>query len=121
MQKISEKLTLAQMSKDIQALTETVHAHSRDDGEFQAKTRRTDVSIQHLLQSITNKLDQKHPDYINRNVEERLGTMEKKMEPLLEIYNGFIFGRKAVIWTSGAVGAIALIVGAVVAFIRFVK
>jgi Mg2+ and Co2+ transporter CorA len=75
--------------------------HSKEDHKFQEETRETDLHIQDTLRLILERLD----------------SMEKKMEPLLEIYNGFIFGRKALIWTAGTIGAITAIAAAV----RFFK
>lgn len=81
-------------------LQKSFDEHARHDAKFQDDTRETDLHIQDTLRLILERLD----------------SMEKKMEPLLEIYNGFVFGRKALIWTAGTVGAITALVAAIKIF-----
>lgn len=94
-------------------LKHSFEEHARHDELFQDETRKTDQSILDSLASLHNKLNPEHEDYINKHIEQELAEMKSKMEPLLEIYNGFIFGRKALIWTAGTVGAITALAAAV--------
>lgn len=87
--------------------------HARHDALFQSETGKVHQSILDSLKSLHDKLNPDHEDYINRHIETELKEMKTQMQPLIEIYNGFVFGRKALIWTAGSVGAVSVLAAAV--------
>ncbi len=86
--------------------------HTEENYKFQEETRLTDKSILDSLASIHEKIE-----LING----RLDSIETKMEPMVELYNGFVFGNKALKWLAGVIGAMVVITGAVVAVIKYLE
>ena len=75
---------------------------------------------------VTDALEKIHKSLDSVHV--RLGGMEKtledqdnKLELLMRLYNGFQFGRAAILWTAGIVGGLSVIIGSLLTLIRFVK
>lgn len=90
----------------------TFREHSDEDHKFQDDTRKTDQTIITSLDSLHEKL---------AHLGERLDSIEDKMKPILELYEGLTFGSKAVKWTSGIVLAITVIVGSGIAIVKYLK
>lgn len=90
----------------------TFHEHTQSDESFQDDTRKTDQTIITSLDSLHEKL---------AHLGERLDSIEDKMKPILELYEGLTFGSKAVKWTSGIVLAITVIVGSGIAIVKYLK
>lgn len=100
-------------------LKEAFDDHTRHDEAFQNETRKTDQSILDSLNGLHIKMEALTMQMGEQG--ERLDSIEKKMEPILELYEGLSFGGKAVKWTSGIVLAITIIVGAAVAVVKYIK
>lgn len=90
----------------------TFREHAHNDESFQDDTRKTDQTIITSLDSLHEKL---------AHLGERLDSIEDKMKPILELYEGLTFGSKAVKWTSGIVLAITVIVGSGIAIVKYLK
>lgn len=90
----------------------TFREHAQSDEAFQDDTRKTDQTIITSLDSLHEKL---------AHLGERLDSIEDKMKPILELYEGLTFGSKAVKWTSGIVLAITVIVGSGIAIVKYLK
>ncbi len=86
--------------------------HAEEDHKFQVKSTETSDAILKSLDGLHEKLGQ---------MEQRLDSIETKIEPLVELYNGFVFGNKALKWLAGVIGAILVITGAAVAMVKFLK
>lgn len=93
--------------------------HAEDDHKFQEKSTETDSKILELLYSLKEEMALLKEE-ISRHGD-RLGNIENKIEPLVELYNGFRFGDKALKWLAGVIGALVVITGAAVAVIKFLK
>lgn len=102
-------------------LKEAFEAHAKHDENFQRECRETDEHMKESLQLIMNRLDPGHEDYINRTLEGRLENVEKKTELMYTLFQGLSFGGKAILYTSSIVAGIAIIIGSIVALIRYVK
>lgn len=57
---------------------------------------------------------------LEKNMDKRFEQIDKKMEPLLEVYSGLLLGNKIVIWLAGIVGAFATIGGVIIGIWSFV-
>jgi len=90
--------------------------HAAHDEAFQTTSTATSTETSN---AILRSLEELHEKF--GHMEQRLDSIETKIEPLIEIYNGFVFGRKAVIWTAGGVGGITVITGAIVAALKYIK
>lgn len=121
MKQVSEKLTLAQISKDMHALSDQFAQHSADDRLFQEDTKNTDMSIHETLLriegrigGIEKKMDPEHDDYILRETNE-------KMDQLWTLFKGLSFAGSAIKYTAGVVAGISVIIVSLFALIRYVK
>lgn len=79
--------------------------HLKMDAHFQKELGESLVRIE-------NKLDPEHEDYILRET-------NKKVDTLMELYDGIGFSVRALKYVSGALLSLAALVGVVFAFIKF--
>lgn len=119
MDSISSKLTLEQISKDVHAFAKQCDDRAVDDLAFQAESRVTDTAIQATLErmeasllTIHAKLNPEHEDYILRET-------NKKVDVLMELYDGVGFSVRALKYVSGALLSLSLLIGVLFAFIKY--
>lgn len=119
MSDVSQKLTLDQISKDLHRVAENCDERADNDVAFRAETRKTDTGIQETLLRIESriggiemKLDPNHDEYILRET-------NKKVDILMELYDGVGFSIRALKYVSGALLSLSLLVGVVFAFIKY--
>lgn len=93
-------------------IREDFKPHAEEDHRFQVKSTETSDAILKSLEELHEKFG---------HMEQRLDSIENKMEPLIELYNGFVFGNKALKWLAGVIGALLVITGAAVAVVRYIK
>jgi len=86
--------------------------HAEEDHKFQSKSTETSDAILKSLEELHEKFG---------HMEQRLDSIETKIEPLVELYNGFVFGNNALKWLAGVIGALVVITGAAVAVVKFLK
>lgn len=86
--------------------------HAAHDEASQMTSTETSNAILKSLEELHEKFG---------HMEQRLDSIETKIEPLVELYNGFVFGNKALKWLAGVVGALVVITGAAVAVVKYLK
>lgn len=94
------------MSSDHQEIVEMFREHSESDArQFEAITDAIAGSV--------SKMDE-----MQAKMDERFDSLEKKIEPLLEVYKGVLFGRNVLYGAAGLLGALATIGAAIVWIIK---
>lgn len=107
MKEVSQKLTLAQISKDMHHMSVKFEEHLKMDAEFQK-------NLGESLARIETKLDPEHEDYILRETNE-------KMDQLWGLFQGLSFAGNAIKYTAGVVAGFSVIIVSLFALIRYVK
>ena len=121
MNETSRKLTLEQISKDLHRVALQCDERADNDVIFREETREADKTlhatlarIEEKLGGIEKKLDPDHEDYILRET-------NKKMDQLWALFQGLSFAGNAIKYTAGVVAGISVIIVSLFALIRFVK
>lgn len=112
---------LAGVKKEVHELRVSFDAHVDEKNKFQDESLEAIQSLRLSVEQILNKLDPKHDDYINKEIESRITTMESKLDQVWGLFQGLSFSGKAIKYTAGVVVAFAAIVTSLFALIRFVK
>lgn len=92
-------------------IREDFRIHAIEDHAFQDETRTNHEETKDTLAVILAEVRELRSEI--SNVKAEVAETRADIKPLLEILNGFIFGRKALIWTAGIAGAITAIVVAI--------
>lgn len=105
MKEVSQKLTLEQISKDMHAFSVQFQEHLKMDAEFHQELKDSMVRIE-------DKLDTESDNYILRET-------NKKVDLLMELYDGVGFSVRALKYVSGALLSLSLLIGVIFAFIKY--
>lgn len=121
MNRVSEKLTLEQISTDLHRVAQNCDERAENDVLFREETREADKTlhatlarIEEKLSGIESKLDPDHEDYILRET-------NRKMDQLWALFQGLSFAGNAIKYTAGVVAGISVIIVSLFALIRYVK
>lgn len=107
MKEVSQKLTLAQISKDMHHMSVQFEEHLKMGADFHRELKESMVRIE-------NKLDPESEEHILKEANE-------KLDILMGLYDGVSFSGKAIKYTAGIVAALAILVGSFFSLIRFIK
>jgi len=88
------------------------HLHAEEDHRFQDETRLNHEETKGTLALILVEL---------RELKGEVAEIKTNMAPILELYEGLVFGSGALKWTSGIVLAITVIIGSGIAVVKYLK
>jgi hypothetical protein len=121
MERTSEKLTLGQISKDLNRVATSCDERAEESNKFHTEMRDSVESIHDTLKvmseklvGIENKMNPDHDDYILKETNE-------KMDQLWSLFQGLSFAGSAIKYTAGVVAGISVIIVSLFALIRYVK